>query len=150
MRCGFFGRGRGALLRPQVAAELVEEGEQGLLEAEAVGIEVVLGLGANHGTGEHRGDGIGISVATELAIVLAGADDVAQEGAEAAHHSSHLFEEGVVRVDGFDHQLDRETGAVVGQRVLDGHPSVKRLWDYAPSWAVLSALRAERFDVVIN
>lgn len=36
------------------------------------------------------------------------------------------------------------------RRVLDGHPNVKRLWDYAASWSVLSTLRAERFDVVIN
>jgi ADP-heptose:LPS heptosyltransferase len=36
------------------------------------------------------------------------------------------------------------------RRVLDGHPRVARLWDYAPRLAVLRALRAERFDVVIN
>ena len=36
------------------------------------------------------------------------------------------------------------------RRVLEGHPRVKQLWDYRPTRAVLSALRAERFDVVIN
>lgn len=36
------------------------------------------------------------------------------------------------------------------RRVLEGHPHVTKLWEYRPRWAVLSALRAERFDVVIN
>ncbi len=36
------------------------------------------------------------------------------------------------------------------RRVLEGHPQVAKLWEYRPRWAVLSALRAERFDVVIN
>ncbi len=36
------------------------------------------------------------------------------------------------------------------RRVLSGHPHVTRLWDYAPRASVLRALRAERFDVVIN
>jgi ADP-heptose:LPS heptosyltransferase len=36
------------------------------------------------------------------------------------------------------------------RRVLEGHPRVKKLWDYRPGWQLLSALRAERFDVVIN
>lgn len=36
------------------------------------------------------------------------------------------------------------------RRVLEGHANVTRLWDYRPSWEVLSPLRAERFDVVIN
>ena len=36
------------------------------------------------------------------------------------------------------------------RRVLEGHPHVTKLWDYRPRWEVLSALRAERFEVVIN
>lgn len=36
------------------------------------------------------------------------------------------------------------------RRVLEGHPRVTKLWDYRPTFAVLSALRAERFDVVMN
>ncbi len=36
------------------------------------------------------------------------------------------------------------------RRVLSAHPHVTKLWDYAPRWAVLRALRAERFEVVIN
>ncbi|MFZ5445228.1 MAG: glycosyltransferase family 9 protein [Myxococcota bacterium] len=36
------------------------------------------------------------------------------------------------------------------RRVLDGHPRLTRLWDYAARWPVLGALRRERFDVVIN
>lgn len=36
------------------------------------------------------------------------------------------------------------------RRVLEGHSHVAKLWDYRPKWAVLSAVRAERFDVVIN
>ena len=36
------------------------------------------------------------------------------------------------------------------RRVLEGHPQVTKLWDYRPRWHVLSALRAERFEVVIN
>ncbi|MFT3712220.1 MAG: glycosyltransferase family 9 protein [Archangium sp.] len=36
------------------------------------------------------------------------------------------------------------------RRVLDGHPNVAKLHDYFAKWSVLSALRALRFDVVIN
>jgi ADP-heptose:LPS heptosyltransferase len=36
------------------------------------------------------------------------------------------------------------------RRVLEGHPHVTKLWDYRPRREVLAALRAERFDVVIN
>jgi ADP-heptose:LPS heptosyltransferase len=36
------------------------------------------------------------------------------------------------------------------RRVLDGHPHLTKLHDYEPRWSVLRALRAERFDVVIN
>lgn len=36
------------------------------------------------------------------------------------------------------------------RRVLDGHPHVTKLWDYRPRREVLAALRAERFDVVVN
>lgn len=36
------------------------------------------------------------------------------------------------------------------RRVLEGHPHVAKLWDYRPKLAVLRALRAERFDVVVN
>ncbi len=36
------------------------------------------------------------------------------------------------------------------RRVLEGHPHVAKLWDYRPKWEVISALRAEKFDVVIN
>ena len=36
------------------------------------------------------------------------------------------------------------------RRVLDGHPHLTRLWNFEKSLAVLRALRAERFDVVIN
>lgn len=36
------------------------------------------------------------------------------------------------------------------RRVLEGHPRVARLWDYAPRLSVLRALRAERFDAVVN
>lgn len=36
------------------------------------------------------------------------------------------------------------------RRVLEGHPRVARLWDYRPRREVLAALRAERFEVVIN
>lgn len=36
------------------------------------------------------------------------------------------------------------------RRVLEGHPHVAKLWDYRPRREVLAALRAERFDVVIN
>ena len=36
------------------------------------------------------------------------------------------------------------------RRVLEGHPQVTRLWEYRPRWQVFSALRSERFDVVIN
>jgi heptosyltransferase III len=36
------------------------------------------------------------------------------------------------------------------RRVLEGHPHVTKLWEYRPKWDVLGALRAERFDVVIN
>lgn len=35
-------------------------------------------------------------------------------------------------------------------RVLEGHPHVAKLWDYRPRRSVLAALRAARFDVVIN
>lgn len=35
-------------------------------------------------------------------------------------------------------------------RLLAGHPHIARLWEYRPRLAVFSALRAERFDVVIN
>lgn len=36
------------------------------------------------------------------------------------------------------------------RRVLEGHPRVTKLWDYRPDLAVMKALRAERFDVVVN
>lgn len=36
------------------------------------------------------------------------------------------------------------------RRVLDGHPRLTRLHDYEAKWSVLSALRREQFDVVIN
>jgi ADP-heptose:LPS heptosyltransferase len=36
------------------------------------------------------------------------------------------------------------------RRVLQGHPHLAALHAYAPRWAVLRALRAARFDVVIN
>lgn len=36
------------------------------------------------------------------------------------------------------------------RRVLEGHPHVTKLWDYRPRWAGFRALRAARFDVVIN
>ncbi|MFO0595583.1 MAG: glycosyltransferase family 9 protein [Myxococcaceae bacterium] len=36
------------------------------------------------------------------------------------------------------------------RRVLDRHPRLSGLHDYAPRWAVLSALRALRFDAVVN
>lgn len=36
------------------------------------------------------------------------------------------------------------------RRVLAGHPSLTRLWDWERSLAVLRALRAERFEVIIN
>lgn len=36
------------------------------------------------------------------------------------------------------------------RRVLEGHPHVTKLWDYRPRAEVLSALRNERFDVVVN
>lgn len=36
------------------------------------------------------------------------------------------------------------------RRVLEGHPHVTKLWDYRPRREVLTALRAERFDVVVN
>lgn len=36
------------------------------------------------------------------------------------------------------------------RRVLTGHPSLTQLWDWERSWSVLSALRAQHFDVVIN
>jgi heptosyltransferase III len=35
-------------------------------------------------------------------------------------------------------------------RVLAGHPALHRLWAYQPRWTVLRALRAERFEAVIN
>lgn len=36
------------------------------------------------------------------------------------------------------------------RRVLDGHPRLAKLHDYSAKWSVLSALRREQFDVVIN
>ena len=36
------------------------------------------------------------------------------------------------------------------RRVFEGHPHVMRVWDYRPRREVLAALRAQRFDVVIN
>ncbi|MGV3623333.1 MAG: glycosyltransferase family 9 protein [Archangium sp.] len=36
------------------------------------------------------------------------------------------------------------------RRVLAGHPSISKVWDWERNLTVLSALRAEKFDVVIN
>jgi heptosyltransferase-3 len=36
------------------------------------------------------------------------------------------------------------------RRVLEGHPRVGRLWDYRPHRSMLQAIRANRYDVVIN
>ncbi len=36
------------------------------------------------------------------------------------------------------------------RRVLDGHPSLTKLWSWERRFAALSSLRAENFDVVIN
>ncbi len=36
------------------------------------------------------------------------------------------------------------------RRVLEGHPHVARLWSFEKRWSVLRALRAERFDAVVN
>lgn len=35
-------------------------------------------------------------------------------------------------------------------RVLDGHPKVARQWPFTKSWACLAALRAQRFDAVVD
>lgn len=53
------------------------------------------------------------------------------------------------RLAGAGHEVHVLTHPKV-RRVLEGHPHVKQLWDYRPQRAVLAALRAERFDVVIN
>lgn len=36
------------------------------------------------------------------------------------------------------------------RRVLEGHPRVAKLWSFEKRWGVLRALRAERFDAVVN
>lgn len=36
------------------------------------------------------------------------------------------------------------------RRVLAGHPSLTKIWDWEKSFSVLSALRGEKFEVVIN
>jgi ADP-heptose:LPS heptosyltransferase len=53
------------------------------------------------------------------------------------------------RLAGAGHEVHVLTHPKV-RRVLEGHPHVTRLWDYRPRWAVLAALRAERFEVVLN
>lgn len=55
----------------------------------------------------------------------------------------------ITRLAGAGHEVHVLTHPKV-RRVLEGHPQVKQLWEYRPRSPVLAALRAERFDVVIN